>query len=398
MRITELRVFRADGGWRPFSFLKVLTDEGLAGWAEFAEGTWSPALAEVILALGRGVVGRDPRGFGRLSAELHALTQFAAGGLNHQATAAIENACIDIAARARGVPVHALFGGPVRDDIELYWSHCGSFRVRHAELFERVLRLPALRTLEDVRRLGEEAVRRGFKAVKTNPIVFGSEGPRLVNPGFLAQGLRLERSADEALIRAVTDQILALRAGLGPNAGVMLDVNFAFRPAALRRIARALEPSALAWLEADLHEPDALAAVRRATVVPIASLETLHGRRAYRPYLEARAIDVAVVDVPWNGFQEAVRIASLCETFEVNVAPHNFYGPLADLMSAQFCAVSGNAAIMEIEGDDVPWKYDLLSEPPRIEAGRFAIPAGPGWGAEPDEEALAAHPWTAQDR
>ena len=133
-------------------------------------------------------------------------------------------------------------------------------------------------------------------------------------------------------------------------------------------------------------------------MVPIASLETLHGRRAYRPYLQARAVDVAVVDVPWNGFQEAVRIASLAETFEVNVAPHNFYGPLADLMSAQFCAVAGNAAIMEIEGDDVPWKYDLLSERPRIEAGRFAVPNGSGWGAEPREEALAAHPWTAQDR
>jgi len=398
MRITELRVFRADGGWRPFSFLKVLTDAGLAGWAEFAEGPWSPALAEVILALGRNVVGRDPRRFAGISAELHAMTQFAPGGLNHQAAAAIENACIDIAARARDVPVHALFGGPVRDAIELYWSHCGSFRVRHAALFERVLRCPPLRTAEDLRRLGEEAVRRGFKAVKTNPIVFGSEGPSLLNPGFLPQGLRLERSADEALISAIADQILALRAGLGPNVGLMLDVNFAFRPAALRRIARALEPSGLAWLEADLHEPEALAEVRRSTPVPIASLETLHGRRAYRPYLLARAVDVAVVDVPWNGFQEAVRIASLAETFEVNVAPHNFYGPLADLMSAQFCAVSGNAAIMEIEGDDVPWKYDLLSERPRIEAGRFAIPTAPGWGAEPNEQELAAHPWTAQDR
>jgi galactonate dehydratase len=398
MRITELKVFRADGGWRPFSFLKVLTDEGLAGWAEFAEGPWSPALAEVIPALGRAVVGRDPRGFGRISAELHAMTQFAAGGLNHQAAAAIENACIDIAAKARGVAVHALFGGPVRDAIELYWSHCGSFRVRHAQLFERVLRVSAVRTLDDVRRLGEEAVRRGFKAVKTNPIVFGSAGPELLNPGFLQQGLRLERAADESSIRAIADQIAALRAGLGADAGLMLDVNFAFRPAALRRIARALEPSGLAWLEADLHEPEALACVRRASPVPIASLETLHGRRAYRPYLEARAIDVAVVDVPWNGFQEAVRIASLAEAFEVNVAPHNFYGPLADLMSAQFCAVAGNAAIMEIEGDDVPWKYELLSEPPRIERGCFSIPRGPGWGAEPREEALAAHPWTAQDR
>jgi len=398
MRITGVKTFRADGGWRPFSFLRILTDEGLAGWAEFAEGAWSAGLREVILGLGRSVIGRDPRQFARLSAELHAMTQLAAGGLNHQAVAAIENACIDIAAKARGVPVHALYGGPVRDTVDLYWSHCGSFRVRHAEVFERVLGLPRVQTLDDVRRLGEEAVRRGFKAVKTNPIVFDAAGPRLLNPGFIPQHLRLERTADEALIRSIAEEIAALRDGLGADRGLMLDVNFAFRPAALRRIARALEPSRLTWLEADLDEPAALAEVRRAIVAPIASLETLHGRRAYRPCFEARAVDVAVVDVPWNGFHEAVQIAALAESFEVNVAPHNFYGPLADLMSAHFCAVAGNAAIMEIEGDDVPWKYALLTEAPRIEAGELAVPTGPGWGAEPDEDALAAHPWRNEDR
>ncbi|MGH8149631.1 MAG: mandelate racemase/muconate lactonizing enzyme family protein [Steroidobacteraceae bacterium] len=396
MRIVDLQIFRADGGWRPFSFLKIMSDAGLAGWSEFAEGSWSAGLPDVILGLGRSVIGEDPRRFALLSARLHAATQFASGGLNHQAVAAIENACIDIAAKAHGVPVHALFGGPVREAVELYWSHCGSFRVRHAEMFERVLGLPRLETLEDVRRLGIEAVRRGFRAVKTNPILFGPHGPQMLNPGFLPRGVRLERTVDEAVLDGLQQQALAFRDGLGSERALMLDVNFAFRPAALRRIARALEPARLAWLEADLHDPDGLAEVRRAAALPIASLETLHGRRAYRPYLEAQAVDVAVVDVPWNGFAEAVRIASLAEAFEVNVAPHNFYGPLADLMSAHLCAVAPNTAIMEIEGDDVPWKVSLLTRAPQIADGRFIVPSGPGWGAEPNEEALAAHPWGAR--
>jgi L-alanine-DL-glutamate epimerase-like enolase superfamily enzyme len=132
--------------------------------------------------------------------------------------------------------------------------------------------------------------------------------------------------------------------------------------------------------------------------VPLASLESLHGRRAYLPYLQAGAVDFAVIDVVWNGIAEAVRIASLAEAYEVDVAPHNFNGPLADLMSAQFCAAAGNVAIMEIEGDDVPWKSALLDRAPRIEAGQFHIPDAPGWGAEPDEAALAAHPWRGVPR
>src|SRR5262249_38694109 len=161
MRIVDLKTFRADGGWRPFSFLKVTTDEGLAGWAEFSEGAWSPALPEVIRELGRHAIGEDPMGFAALSAKLHAMTLFTAGGLSNQAVAAIENACIDIAAKARGVPVHALFGGPFRSAVDLYWSHCGSFRARHGELFEKVLGKPPLRGLDDVKRLGEEAKARG---------------------------------------------------------------------------------------------------------------------------------------------------------------------------------------------------------------------------------------------
>lgn len=396
MNIVELQTFRADGGWRPFSFLKVTTDEGLIGWSEFAEGSWSPALPEVIRALGQHVIGQDPTRFAKLSAELHALTQFTAGGLSHQAIAAIENACMDIAAKARSMPVCALFGGAVREAVDVYWSHCGSFRARHGDLFEKVLRKPRLASFDDLSELGAEAANRSFKAVKTNPILFERSGPVVMNPGFVPQGLQLDRGLDERTLRAIVDQCTAMRQALGPDRGLMLDVNFSLRPEALRRLARALEPLRLRWLETDLHEPAALAAFRSESRVPVASLESIYGRRGYKPYFDARAVDVAVVDVLWNGFAEAVRIAALAETFEVNVAPHNFYGPLADLMSAHFCAAVGNLAIMEIEGDDVPWKSSLLTRAHELKDGQFVIPTGIGWGADVNEDALAAHPWPSR--
>ena len=393
MRIKTITIFRADGGWRPFSFLKLETDEGLSGWAEFSEGPWNPALGEVIQALGTNVIGEDPRHFALLSAQLHAVTLFTAGGLSHQAIAAIENACIDIAAKAAGIPVYALFGGPLRTEVDLYWSHCGSFRVRHPDLFEKVLGRPRITAVDDFRKLGEEAIARGYKAVKTNPVAFGPDGPQLMNPGFNADGLKFERTVDEATLGSFAEQTAAVRDGLGSDAGHMFDVNFGFRPDALRRIADAIAPSRPTWLEADLHDPAALASARSAANVPIASLESIYGRREYRPYLETRAADIAVIDIPWNGFAEAVRIAAMAESYEINVAPHNFYGPLADLMSAHFCASVGNVAIMEYEADDVPWKYDLLTKAPIFEGGKITVPTGAGWGADINEDALTEHPW-----
>ena len=393
MRIVSLKTFRADGGWRPLSFLRVQTDTGLAGWSEFAAAAWAPALPEVIQALGAQVIGADPRAYARISASLHALTQFTAGGLSHQAIAAIENACLDLAAKSAGVPVYALFGGALRKEVDLYWSHCGSFRLRDPQYFETVIGRRRITALADLKSLGEEAGPRGYRAVKTNPMAFGDAAPVLLNPGFVPQGLEFGRTLDDRTLSGIVAQCRQLRAGLGPDRGLLLDVNFSLHGSALRRLAHALDDVGLRWLEADLASPQALADVRRAVRVPIASLESLHGRRAYLPYLEAGAVDVAVVDVLWNGLAEALHIASLARTFEVNVAPHNFYGPLADLMSAHFCAAAPNLEIMEIEGDDVPWKYSLLTQAPVQRDGRLVIPDGPGWGADIDERALAAHPW-----
>ncbi|MEK9679615.1 MAG: mandelate racemase/muconate lactonizing enzyme family protein [Rhodospirillaceae bacterium] len=391
MRITKIEDLHADGGWRTFSFLKVSTDEGLTGWSEFAETWWNPGLTEVIRKTAERAIGLDPCAFAANSANLTSYIALAAGGVGQQAISAIENACIDIAAKAAGVPANRLFGGPVRDRVTVYWSHCGSFRVRNAALFEELLGIEPITKLEDFEALGKEVVAKGYRACKTNPVLFGPDGPKMFNSGF-QPGLDHGRNVENAVAAAISDQLAAFRSGLGPDAGLQIDVNLAFRPEALRRVARACEPHNMTWLEADLHAPAELASVRRDTSVPIASLETLYGRRDYLPYFQAQAVDVAVVDVPWNGLAESVRIANLAETFEVNVAPHNFTGPLANMMSAHFCAAVPNVRIMEIEVDDVPWKDDLLTSPTVLEDGQIVVPTGPGWGADINEDAVRAHP------
>jgi L-alanine-DL-glutamate epimerase-like enolase superfamily enzyme len=96
--------------------------------------------------------------------------------------------------------------------------------------------------------------------------------------------------------------------------------------------------------------------------------------------------------VAWNGILESAKIAAMADAYEVTVAPHNFNGHLGSLMSAHLCAAIPNFRVMEIDIEDVPWKDDLVSKPPVIEAGELLIPTGPGWGVEINEDVIRAHP------
>src|SRR5207244_12636550 len=91
------------------------------------------------------------------------------GGIAAKAIAGIELALWDIKAKAFGVPVYELFGGPVRERQQVYWSHCGTSRARSADL----IGVPPLRTMDDIAPLGDEGVRRGFRVLKTNIVYPG---------------------------------------------------------------------------------------------------------------------------------------------------------------------------------------------------------------------------------
>ena len=110
----------------------------------------------LILSLGQSLIGKDPRAVNAIDALLYAQTRSTAGGLQSHASAALVNACLDIKAKALGVPVHELMGGPVRERIPVYWSHCGLFRARYSHLFGTVIDAPPVRTLDDLRAAGRE--------------------------------------------------------------------------------------------------------------------------------------------------------------------------------------------------------------------------------------------------
>ncbi|MCI5075074.1 mandelate racemase/muconate lactonizing enzyme family protein [Oricola sp.] len=392
MKITGIETLHADGGYRTCCYVKMSTDEGLVGWSEYYEGLTGASVTNVIRDFAKVAVGMDPRQVGRISESLLASTRLSQGGLTHQGVAAIENACLDIQGKAQGVPVHALFGGAFRERVPVYWTHCGSYRVRHADFYEKELGCEPVRTLDDFARLGREAAEQGFTALKTNPVFFDADRPYMFNGGFrIAPGF-LDRSIGDARIGGIIEQLQALRDGAGPDMGIMLDVSFSQRTEGYLRLARRLEELGLYWLELDMRDPEGVAMIRRSTGTPVASLESLHGIHEYRPYLVERAVDTAIVDPLWNGVWQSVRVATLADAFETHIAPHNPVGDLGNLISAHFCASIPNFRIMELRADEAPWTRDFLTHPSTIENGEIVVPTRPGWGSDINEDALAAHP------
>jgi galactonate dehydratase len=387
MKIARIETLFCDAGWRPWIFLKATTDDGAVGWAEITDSHGSPrGLAGIVEDLAPLVVGRDPRPVERIVWDLFRTTRQSPGSVIQKAIGGIENALIDLKAKALDIPVYELFGGPTRDDVEVYWSHCGTTRARAWQ----VTNTRKLATYDDVTALGREVVERGFKAFKTNIVVPGDE-PQVLMPGFHGDGL--DRNPSTELETALVRLLDAFREGTEGKAEPIVDLNFNLTAEGVLRIARALDGYGLMWLEVDAFDPTALATIRSVASAPICSGENLYTNRGFRPFLEAGAMDVASVDVIWNGFHQAKKIADLAETFEVNCAPHNYYSHLATFISAQWCAVIPNVRMLEVDIDDVPWREQLTTAVPEIRDGALTIPSGAGWGVDVNEEVLAEHPW-----
>src|SRR5215208_1323745 len=383
MKITRVQAFHCDGGWRPWTFVKVETDEGLVGWGECSDNRNAHGVAGCVRDFEDLLVGRDPRAIELLYWDMVRQSRQNLGGVSHKAIAGIELALWDIKGKALGVPVYELFGGPLREQVRLYWSHCGTTRARHA----RALGLPELRTYDDVVALGREVVRRGFSALKTNIVIPGDPADTYF-PGFAFGAGSTDGALDLEILRKIERLVAAFAEGVGPDVQIALDLNYNFRTEGAVKVARVLEQFNTLWVEYDNWDPKALLQLKQSTTNSIASCESLVSTRQYRPFLELQAMDVAIIDVPWNGFGQAVKIGSMAEAYEINCAPHNYYSHLADLHSVQLCAVLPNVRIMEIDVDDVPWKRDLVTRPPTIENGYIQLPTRPGWGAEIVEEVL----------
>ena len=296
----------------------------------------------------------------------------------------IDSALWDIRGKVLGAPVWQLLGGKMRDRLRLYWSHCGSTRARSAER----LGVPKVETTDDLRKLSEEVLARGYTAIKTNLIRLKDLDEGAAVPSFTTHAGDLPPAA----LRTALAVVGTFRDALGPDVGIALDVAFTFKLGGAIKLARALEPYDMMWLETETLDPEALRVIRDSTKTPLCTGESLYGTHGYKPFLQLHATDIIMPDLAWNGITMGKKLADLANAYDVLFAPHNCHSPITSLVNANVCATVPNFFILEFDVDDAPWRDDLMTHPLQVENGYMKIPERPGLGSDLIEEELRKHP------
>lgn len=369
MKITRITTQVVNARLRNWIFVRVETDQpGLTGLGEATLEFQTRAVVGAVEDLGALILGQDPRNIEHLWQVLFRHPFFKGGVVTMSALSGIDQALHDIKARALGIPLWQLLGGLTRDRLRMY-DHLGggdSIAVYDSARAESFAEKAALSRAD------------GFTAVKI--LAVGRTAP--------LDGLAALKGA-EALMAAA-------REGAGEDMDIMVDLHGRTTAAMAIQYAEVLKPYRPWFLEEPCQpeDPDGIARVARSTTIPIASGERLCHRREFLPLLQQGAIAVAQPDVCHaGGLTEVRRIAALCDTFGVSMAPHNPLGPVATMVNIHLGFATPNFLIQEVMRSDVPWRDEVVRGSAPIEGGHVLPPQGPGIGIEIDEAAAARRPY-----
>lgn len=386
MKITAIKTYIVDGGFRPWTFVKVETSEpGLVGWGDCTDWGSPGPVAATVERYSEWVIGRDPMQVEAIWWELTTASARHQGGIAWKAMSGIDSALWDIRGKVLGAPVWQLLGGKLRDKLRLYWSHCGTNRNRSWEQ----LGLPNVETVDELKALAEEVGERGYTALKTNLFTLNDrpDATAVRNAYSTYVG-----DAPPAVLRNAELIVGTFRDVLGPDVGIAVDVAFTFKLGGAIKLAQALEPYNPMWLETETFDASALRLIRESTQTTICTGESLYGLQGYRPFLEQHAQDIIMPDFAWNGITMGKKICDMAHAYDVLIAPHACHSPLNTLISAAVAATIPNFYILEFDVDDAPWRNDILSHPLEIEQGHLKLSERPGLGADLIEKELLKYP------
>jgi len=335
------------GRTRPVVILRLRTDNGLEGiGVTFYGGKMSGSLRVAVEELSELTVGEDPLRIEHIVAKLRNGTgdSCGPGGIFTLALSAIDVALWDIKGKALELPLWKLLGGH-RNRVPTYAS--GALR--------RGL------TDDQAQQAAHTLVSKGFREMKTQMALPGNPTPE-----------------DE--IRRVR----VVREAIGPDIKLMCDINQRWRPEQAIDIGSRVEDIGLFWLE-DVTTADDYAGLARVTAAlktPIAGGEYLWGITPFRHMIEARSVDIVMVDiVRAGGVTQWMKIAGMAEAFNLPIVSHVMPEILVHMIAA--CP---NGLTVEY----MPWMLCLYEETPVVENGEMILLDKPGLGLKFDEKAIAS--------
>jgi galactonate dehydratase len=372
MKITGVRTVIVNAEMRNWVFVRIETDQpGLHGWGEATLEWKTHGVAGCIEDFKPLLLGEDPTRIEHLYQKLYRHSFWRLGVVGMSAISGIEQACWDILGKELGTPVHRLLGGAVRDRVRMY-THLGGGQM------EKVYETFDPGPLVD---LAHQVVERGYTAVK---VVFIPYSEPLMGP---------------PAVKRVEAAMRALREGVGDEIDIMIDFHGRTSPAMAVQYIDAMAPYRPYFCEEPVPPENvaALAEVKRAVKVPIATGERLVTRFGFREIFETHAVHVIQPDLcHCGGLAEARKIAAMAETYYMGVAPHNPLGPVATAAAVHFDFATPNFLIQEDMLTDVPWRDDIVQSTLEHERGFWRLPSKPGLGIEVDEEAAKRHPYKTE--
>ncbi len=375
MKISRVKSWLVEGSKYNWTVVKVYTDAGLTGIGEATNWPGSPLVLAACEHVGSVVTGADPSRIDYLWTKLYRdMNYLGRGGPLMSAISAIDIALWDILGKRAGLPVYELLGGAYRTSIELYANYWF---------------LQGNGSPESYAQQARDMAAHGFSACKFDPFAH-------VNYRY-GDDLSTNGSLSEAEKQMALDRLDAVSETLGPGFPIAVETHALLNaPTAIEmahRIAR-LGVNVM-WYEepAGPEHPDAIADIRRRIPLPVCVGERLHSRYMCREILDRRAADYLMPDVArCGGISELRKMAAMCETYNVPIAPHNPNGPISTIASAHVMAATPNFFKQEFMLADVPWRDTVIDKPLPIKNGYFHLSNAPGLGFDLVEDELDCHP------
>jgi len=299
-------------------------------------------------------------------------------GMVHLALASITNACYDLWAKSRGVPLWRLLldlsPTQIVDTLDLSY------------LEDVLTRKDALEILEEhhaSRPSREGVLKSGYEGYDTSIGWFNYTDEQIkhkvkkaVAAGFTAKKLKIGSADATRDIR----RAYIVRDGAGDDARVMLDVNQVWSLPKAIRVSKELAGMAPYWIEEPTHPDDVLA--HRTLSDAIAPLKIALGehvshRVLFKNFMLAKAVDFVQVDCTRvGGVSEFITVSLLARKFNLPVVPH--VGDMGQihqhLVLFNHVAMGHEALFLEY----IPHLRDRFLHPALVSDGVYQTPQAPG--------------------